>query len=448
MIEIVEIPSVIKTNTKASILIKEMLGEEKAVIEPSLSPLSDFGFSFPKVESSLELPTNDIVNLLDSLAADKVLDKKKCGTILSCPSCGSTNLRSKDGCPNCGSDKITRGRILEHFYCGNVKLEEEYIYDGKYVCPKCKKEVKYLGTDYRSIGVKYICHSCEYIFDEAAPLKECLKCSKLFFAREARSIETYSYSLEEEQRCRLEFHYGHKRKLVDFLSRRGYLVVENARVKGASKSGAEYNFDLLASRYDGIIKYNICIDMAISSKNQEISLEEVFKFDSKTYDLGIHDRILLVVPGLDDKASKFASKQHILILKPSDIDLIVDTLPDIEPLKSSDRPFEFTSREQLLTHLRNHGYTVDENAGVRGRSGVMHTIDIYAYLYDGVISHSVDIGILNSDELIGIDPVFLFDTKAYDIGIHDKILLVNPGLSEEAMQFARHQRIRVFEMGK
>jgi hypothetical protein len=328
-----------------------------------------------------------------------------------------------------------------------VKPEAEYSDSGKYICPKCKKEVKYLGTDYRSIGVKYYCFGCENIFDEPAPLRECMKCGKLFFESDAKQTETYSYMLDDEQRRRLQFDFTYKRKFIDFLTKKGYSVIENAMVKGASKSGAEFNFDLLATRYDGIIQYNMCIDILINSKDEEIGLDEVFKFDSKTYDLGIHDRILLVVPGLNDKARKFSSKQHILVLKENDIDNVVDALPEPTVLKSADKPFKFSNESQLLQYLKDHGYSVEEDARIKGRSGVNHVIDIYAYLYDGVISHSIDIGILNSDREIGIDPVFLFDTKAYDIGVHDKILLVNPKLSTEARQFAQHQHIKVYELG-
>jgi hypothetical protein len=59
--------------------------------------------------------------------------------------------------------------------------------------------------------------------------------------------------------------------------------------------------------------------------------------------------------------------------------------------------------------------------------------------------HSIIIGVEVSDKPIGIDRVFDFDDKAYDTGIHDKILIAVPGLSREAMRFAQRQRIKVFE---
>jgi predicted RNA-binding Zn-ribbon protein involved in translation (DUF1610 family) len=448
MLEVVGLPNIVKTNLNANLLLHGMLEKESNSVDPVLSPLSKVGFSYPDIEGALKLQTTDVADLLNSLASNHILDKRIFGTFMVCPYCGSSNLKSAVGCPNCGSDRIARGRILEHFFCGNVKLEEEYIEKGRYVCPKCHKDVKYLGTDYRSIGVKYYCHNCEYIFDDAVPLRKCMKCSRLFFQKNAKVNAVYSYRLDDEQRCHLQFDFGPKRKLMNFLKLKGYMVTENARVKGDSKSGAEYSFDLLASRYDGVIEYNICLDVAIDSKNQEIGLEEVFKFDSKTYDLGIHDRILLVDPDLSEKAKKFASKQHILVLKKADIDTIVESSSNINPLKSAKLPFKFTNKAELLQYLRRYGYTVQEKASIKGRSGVMHVIDIYAYLYDELINHSVDIGILNNDEEIGTDPVFLFDTKAYDIGAHDKILVAIPGLTPEAKQFAQHQRIKVIELSK
>ena len=47
---------------------------------------------------------------------------------------------------------------------------------------------------------------------------------------------------------------------------------------------------------------------------------------------------------------------------------------------------------------------------------------------------------------MGLERVFDFDDKAYDSGIMDKVLVAVPGLTGEAMQFAKRQGIRVFEV--
>ena len=46
-----------------------------------------------------------------------------------------------------------------------------------------------------------------------------------------------------------------------------------------------------------------------------------------------------------------------------------------------------------------------------------------------------------------MDAISAYDTKAYDVGIHEKILLVYPSLSAEAGQFALQQRIKIIEVG-
>jgi len=56
--------------------------------------------------------------------------------------------------------KWTGYRDIEHFACGKNGLEEEFVSSGKYICPHCKKPLKFLGTDYRSLGVNYKCHNC------------------------------------------------------------------------------------------------------------------------------------------------------------------------------------------------------------------------------------------------------------------------------------------------
>ena len=65
---------------------------------------------------------------------------------------------------------------------------------------------------------------------------------------------------------------------------------------------------------------------------------------------------------------------------------------------------------------------------------------------DGIVVHHIAIGVEVAEGPIELDKVFDFDDKAYDIGILDKIFIGVPGLSREAKQFAKRQKIRVFEV--
>ena len=110
--------------------------------------------------------------------------------------------------------------------------------------------------------------------------------------------------------------------------------------------------------------------------------------------------------------------------------------------------FELKPKSQLIEFLKHHGYRVSENATMKGRSGAEHSIDILATRDDGVVTHDIAIGVEVARDKIGLEKIFGFDDKAYDIGIQDKALITVPGLSREARQFAQRQRIRVFEVNE
>ncbi|MCK5124566.1 MAG: restriction endonuclease, partial [Dehalococcoidia bacterium] len=100
---------------------------------------------------------------------------------------------------------------------------------------------------------------------------------------------------------------------------------------------------------------------------------------------------------------------------------------------------------RFLEFLKRHGYEVTEGAIVKGRSGAEHTIDMLATRDDGVIIHSVAIGVEIARNKIELERILDFDVKAYDSGIHDKILIIIPTLGEEAAKFASYHRIKVLE---
>jgi general secretion pathway protein E len=101
-----------------------------------------------------------------------------------------------------------------------------------------------------------------------------------------------------------------------------------------------------------------------------------------------------------------------------------------------------------MESLINLGYRVEKKAKIRGRSGVEYTFDIVAHTNNGQVSHTLGIDFLSGETEIGLEQVALFDTKAYEVGIDEKAIVVSLQLSPEALQFAQHQRIKVFELGE
>jgi len=108
--------------------------------------------------------------------------------------------------------------------------------------------------------------------------------------------------------------------------------------------------------------------------------------------------------------------------------------------------FELRPKSQLLAFLARQGYEVTESATMTGRSGAKHTFDLLATRDDGVVVHNIVIGVEVAGKKVGLDRVFDFADKAYDCGIHDKILVVLPVLEREAERFASEQRIKVVEV--
>jgi hypothetical protein len=422
-------------------LVAAMLAAKIVDIKPQLDFTTELGFLYPIVEQAAKVKGQEAVAVVEYLTAKDILKRSFFDRLLRCPRCQSINLRPSTHCPKCSSGDIVRGRILEHLACNYVGVEDEFTTGGRYICPRCKLELRTMGADYQSRGVLRKCRDCGEVFNVPLIKWRCLKCSSLVDENEVGEVNVYAYRLDEAKRNWLEFELRPKVQFLEFLRRHGYKVTENARVKG--RSGAEHNIDVLATRDDGIVTHNVAIGVEIA--RDKIGLDRILDFDVKAYDSGIHDKVLIIIPGLGEEAQKFASYHGIKVLEPRDLEIVLTGAPrpGWEIVKE---PFEFKSKSQLIQYLEKQGYRIKENAEVKGRSGAAHNIDILATKDEGIIVHRIAIGIETGEKPMGLDRVFDFADKAYDTGILDKALIAVPGLTKEARQFAQREGIRVFEV--
>jgi len=230
----------------------------------------------------------------------------------------------------------------------------------------------------------------------------------------------------------------------EYLQKQGYEVTEGAKLLG--KSGIEHTFDMLARRDDSFTSYVIAVGIAAGG-DRETEVGTIFCFANKAYDTGILDRVLIAVPGLSQEAKKLAQKQRIKVIDGEQIGSLLD-LKDLklpQPIKLEE-PIRFETKDQLVESLVNMGYKVEENAKIKGRSEIEYTFDILAYINIGEASHNLGIDFLTEEKEVSLEQVVLFDTKAYDVGIDDKVIVVSPGLSSQAKQFAQQQQIKVLEL--
>lgn len=231
-----------------------------------------------------------------------------------------------------------------------------------------------------------------------------------------------------------------KDELREYLQRQGYKVIDDAKLLG--KSGIKHTFDMLAEKNDGLSTHSVCIGITAGG-DKEAEANAIFSLANKAFDTGINNRLLIAVPAFSEKSKQLASKQRIKVIDGESI----GTLLTAKPVQNSgaELPLKFNTPAEFMQSLASRGYKVEEKGKIKGKSGVDYTFDVVAYIEGDQVNNIMAIDFIKSNEEVGLNPVSVFDTKAYDAGVDAKIIVVSPGLSSEARQFAQHQRIRVLE---
>jgi len=425
------------------------------------SPVIDFSlkdsFAYPEADKILGASGTKTRQTLETLAEYGILNKKPLEKLYADPE-GSLQLVPVERCPHCGSVDISSGRLIEHFACGNVQIEQDYREDHTYFCPKCHRELRLIGTDYRYVGMQHKCLNCNEVFPTPVIKWRSVETGKVWAVEELGEVWLYSYSLRPDKIEWLEFQLKPKAQLVEFLRLRGYQVEELADVRG--NSGAAYTLDMLATKDDELTTVRLGIGILTAMPGEkEISLEGLFEFDTMAYDVGMNYKVVIAIPKLGSEAMKFAERQKTEVFELSDMEKLTSLLNSQSSLSSSTPivteghpvgqidPATPQPRAQVMTFLQRCGYEVFEKAKVIGKSGADHIFDIFARRDDGIIMPTVAVDIATAEEgqVVDVDEVSQFDAKAFDSGIRHKVFVAMPEMSPRAKQFAEQQRIRVFE---
>jgi general secretion pathway protein E len=228
---------------------------------------------------------------------------------------------------------------------------------------------------------------------------------------------------------------------VERLAAQGYSVhTDGNGVESVGKSGATHRFDMLATREDGFMGYTIAMDVVIDPEHHPLGLGAIFSFDDKCYDCGIRDKVVLAFPSLDEVAERFAQNQRIRVFSSETLNAFLST-PIPSALPEATSVTQWHNRDHIMESLATLGYKIERNAKLKGRSGADYTFDALATFHDGFITHRLCLDTIDSPH-VTLSRVSVFDAKAYDAGILEKILLVTGDLTPEARQFADLQRIR------
>ncbi len=443
-------------NPRIAKLMNVLLNGNIACISPEIDLCHKDGFIYRDADEILGTTGKETSMILEYAAREGFLLKRDYQKLLVSPG-GSVQLMPIERCPSCDSEQVTRGQLLEHFHCGHIGLEEEFASGSKQVCPKCRKELKLIGTDYRKPGARYVCNSCHEFFASPAIKCRCLKTGEVYSLEELRYVNLYTYRLNESQRKRLEFEFEPKKQLVDCLKRLGYNVQESVKVQG--RSGATHTIDLLASIDDPITRHSVAIGiMAAAGDETEVNIEALFSFDSKIYDSGIDGKMVIAVPRLNAEAAKFAQRQGIRVYSLEEMRYLTSRQnalaeavdgrqkPMLEPEIQPDLA-KLGPKGWLRWFLEKKGYRVEEKYTLKGRSGAEHVLDFYAQKDDGIVNHSLAACVIadEGNPAGNANAVTNFDSATYDVGIRDKVIISVPKLGKEDRQFADYQRIKILE---
>jgi len=96
---------------------------------------------------------------------------------IACPDCGLVRVSQVYHCPSCQGSNFKQEKLIEHYDCGNISPEKSYVND---MCPKCRKEIKVLGVDYKVMDNFYVCNDCKEKFTEVSTDFLCLRCNNKF----------------------------------------------------------------------------------------------------------------------------------------------------------------------------------------------------------------------------------------------------------------------------
>lgn len=438
-------------------LVDALVSGRLADINPTVDFNLQEGYSYPAVESLLDTSTRESIDILETLANNGILIKQPFEKFYADPE-GLFQLVPSEHCPNDDSSNIIKGQLVEHFSCGYVGLDRDYKQDSRYICPKCRKDLRLIGTDYRNVGIHYRCQDCNEVFTSPTIKWRNLKTRRVWNADELREVVVYSYRFSPDKKGWLEFQLKPKMQLVDFLRLQGYQVQEMAQVTG--ESGAQHNLDILASRDDILAKINLGIGILVAAAGTaEVGLESLFRFDTRAYDIGINYKVVIAIPKLSKEAMKFAGRQMIRTYEARDFSALVSDITALPRTKISlqsslgaSKPVEGgwasgNTRAVVLAFLRNRGYEVFERALIVGKSGIEHTFDIYARRDDRIVVPVIAACVVDSQRglPLGLDEIAMFEAACFDSGIRNKVFIGFPGLSEQARQFALYHKIIIIE---
>lgn len=289
-------------------------------ITPSINPSKPEGYTYTGLPH-LDWDTKHTTQVLDALVRKGYLNGELIDKLVLCQTCGSGNVRIIKSCPECGSLRLHKEGLIEHFSCGAVERQSSFeTKNGDLVCPKCKAKLQLIGSDYRTLPSAYKCLSCNTLHSEPKLLVKCVDCTSTAELDDEPEILLYKYTANPHMPTKELQRIKPIDNVTQYFKDLGYTIVAPAFVSG--RSGTQHLFDMLVlgkidwaeTQLSGASaprdSRNTAVEVLISGK--PINLGEITRIYGKISDIDT-GFILFAIPGLTPNARNYAKAYHMLI---------------------------------------------------------------------------------------------------------------------------------------
>ena len=289
-------------------------------IEPLINPAKPDGYSYSGIPR-LDWDTKHTTQVLDGLVRKGYLNAELIDKLVLCQACSSGNLRIIKSCPECGSLRLHKEGLIEHFSCGAVERQSAFeSKNGDLVCPKCKAKLQLIGSDYRTLPSAYKCLSCNTLHSVPKLLVKCVDCASTAELDDEPEVMLYKYTANPHMPTKELQRIKSIDNVTQYFKNLGYTIVAPAFVSG--RSGTQHLFDTLvlgridwaATAHSEVLTTNdngnTAVEVLISSK--PINLGEITRIYGKISDIDT-GFILFAIPGLTPNARNYANAYHLKV---------------------------------------------------------------------------------------------------------------------------------------
>lgn len=284
--------------------------------------LGDTVIDYPDIRNKLGISNETSQTIVEGLFDQEILERTQTGQTLTCPHDDSFHIRPRLFCPKCSSNDILKTDLIEHYKCGSINSEDEYIKDQELVCPKCNKTLHQIGVDYKK-NPAFICKKCGNRISSPPIQFECKDFGHKFNVNEANIRELYTYTLTNKARTELEKLLFNYKPLINYFEELGFKVKSPLILAGFS--GVKHQFDILGLR---IRKERDSLLLKLVPTNYSLQVEEVQRIYGEIIDTQPDYAIIIALPDSTNDAKSFADITNITLVDGIKAEDVVQNLID------------------------------------------------------------------------------------------------------------------------